>query len=461
MISETICIIIVTSFLMGLASCEIRFAFEMFRHGARAPIVLKENNRDILNEYWNMDQELTAVGMRQHYLIGYRNRKNYMNFLSNSFDPNEMYVISTNSNRTIMSAYSQLQGLYPNGTGPELTLFQQATAFPPIDDVDYTLEIGRLGKNTFPNRAAVFPIHNFGDNSRYFGLNHPNVCPAMKELEGNNLKKKLLKDFMDKFVSYYGDALMKILNVTVDYFYKYQNIWEITDAFICDYTDGRELKMLKDANIDLVEFNKTIYEFLYLDIMEIASGDKDNLMGLVSMSPTGLDILKWMQGRINNDKNNVGYQGYNSPKFVMYSGHDTNMGLMQYYLKQTLKFKNVYLTPFASSIFFELHRNLNYDPSNFGEDDYYVMIRYNNEYNTKISFKDFKKGISENSYNYDQIAAFCKFKDDLRDHSRFFIFATFIFGFIALALIIFIGYTVYRNKRNNDDNTPKKFYDTV
>jgi hypothetical protein len=445
---------------MSLASCEIRFAFELFRHGARAPIILRKNGRDIFNETWNMDQELTAVGMRQHYLIGYRNRKNYKNFLSNSFDPKEMYIISTNYNRTIMSAYSQLQGLFPNGTGPELSLFQQATAFPPIDDVDFTSEMVRLGKNTFPNQAAVYPIHIFDQNSRYFDLHNPSVCPAMKELQENNLKKKILRDYIDKFVSKYGEVFMKILNVTVDYFYEYNNIWEITDAFVCDYTEKKELKMLTDANIDLVEFNKTAFEFLSLDILEIAAGDKDNLIGPVTMSPTGLDILKWMQGRIDNDLNNVGYNGYNSPKFVMYSAHDVNMGFIQYYLKKTLNFKNVYLTPFASSIFFELYRENNYDPSNFGEDDYYVMIKYNNDYSTRISFKDFKKGISENSYNSDKIADFCKFKDDVSSNSRFYIVTTFIFGFIALALIIFIGYMVYRNKGNHG-NTPSKFYEAV
>ena len=88
------------------------------------------------------------------------------------------------------------------------------------------------------------------------------------------------------------------------------------------------------------------------------------------------------------------------------------------------------------------------------------MIKYNNDYSTRISFKDFKKGISENSYNSDQIADFCKFKEDVSSNSRFYIVTTFIFGFIALALIIFIGYMVYRNKTNNG-NTPSKFYETV
>ena len=48
-------------------------------------------------------------------------RKKYIeenNLLSNNYNPKELYVRATDVNRTIVSVLSQLQGLYPNGTGP-------------------------------------------------------------------------------------------------------------------------------------------------------------------------------------------------------------------------------------------------------------------------------------------------------------------------------------------------------
>lgn len=41
--------------------------------------------------------------------------------LSPDYDPNEFYIQSTNVNRTITSAYSELMGLYPAGQGARLT----------------------------------------------------------------------------------------------------------------------------------------------------------------------------------------------------------------------------------------------------------------------------------------------------------------------------------------------------
>ena len=51
-----------------------------------------------------------------HYLLGLRNRKKYIEeegFLSPRFDPHQMLIFTKIKNRTMISCYSQLQGLYP------------------------------------------------------------------------------------------------------------------------------------------------------------------------------------------------------------------------------------------------------------------------------------------------------------------------------------------------------------
>ena len=88
----------------------------MFRHGARGPGSSLYN----LNK-WKLYGELTEVGIRQEYLLGSQFRKRYIlgkKLLPETFDYSSIMVESTAKNRTIMSAYSFLSGLYPPLTGP-------------------------------------------------------------------------------------------------------------------------------------------------------------------------------------------------------------------------------------------------------------------------------------------------------------------------------------------------------
>ena len=89
------------------------------RHGARAPI----EDRD-LDQFTVAEGMLTPSGMRQRYLLGRHSRERYTEtykLLSKEYDPSEVYIQSTNVNRTMQSGYSELMGLYPPGQGEQLT----------------------------------------------------------------------------------------------------------------------------------------------------------------------------------------------------------------------------------------------------------------------------------------------------------------------------------------------------
>lgn len=61
--------------------------------------------------------------MRQHFLLGKEMRKEFIEerkFLSDEFLFKEMEIYSSNVNRTIQSAYSNLYGFYPLNSGPSL-----------------------------------------------------------------------------------------------------------------------------------------------------------------------------------------------------------------------------------------------------------------------------------------------------------------------------------------------------
>ena len=94
---------------------KIAFVFELVRHGARAPI----EDRD-LDKFPVGEGLLTPEGMRQRHLLGRYNRQRYVhdyNLISSEYTPGEVYMQSTNVNRTVQSGYSELMGLYPPGAG--------------------------------------------------------------------------------------------------------------------------------------------------------------------------------------------------------------------------------------------------------------------------------------------------------------------------------------------------------
>ena len=94
------------------------FIFLNFRHGARAPIFLINDTTDMLGGKWLIKSELTNLGKIQHYEIGLKNKKRYSDFISNDYDPKEILIYSTYFDRAILSAESQLLGLYDNITYP-------------------------------------------------------------------------------------------------------------------------------------------------------------------------------------------------------------------------------------------------------------------------------------------------------------------------------------------------------
>ena len=67
-------------------------------------------------------------------------RKEYIynqNLLSPSFNHEEVFFFSTPVNRTLMSAQSHLLGLYPPGTGPKLTMSNNAIIYPPYKNIEH------------------------------------------------------------------------------------------------------------------------------------------------------------------------------------------------------------------------------------------------------------------------------------------------------------------------------------
>ena len=159
------CLIINTIFCQPIKD-QLRWTFELINHGARSPHKgLDSNFKDFSNHVWIGQNELTGVGLRQSFLIGYRDRLRYIEekeLISKEYDPREILVYASENNRTLMSANALLHGLYPPGTGPIIDPSLVDRAVPPVDNSTYAEEKERLDNCNYtalPDRMNLIPVH--------------------------------------------------------------------------------------------------------------------------------------------------------------------------------------------------------------------------------------------------------------------------------------------------------------
>ncbi|CAG5092783.1 Similar to acp2: Lysosomal acid phosphatase (Xenopus laevis) [Cotesia congregata] len=90
------------------------FANILFRHGDRTPVEPYPNDPHRNESEWPVPYgQLTTTGMHQHLLLGQWLRSRYDKLIPDHYSLDDIYVRSTDVDRTLMSAESNLAGLYP------------------------------------------------------------------------------------------------------------------------------------------------------------------------------------------------------------------------------------------------------------------------------------------------------------------------------------------------------------
>lgn len=457
------------NFLFSLIkSQELRFVFALFRHGARAPYYLEKDNFDLFGNKWIKESDITPAGIRQHYLIGYRNKEKYFQQLNitnlHYNNLNEISVFSTNKDRTIMSAYSQIFGMFPPTTGPLLTDSQLEHSDPPIKNFDFEkakIDLKLENKALGSANLNGLPVRLFDNYSYYFDLHDPAVCPRVQSFLDENEKLSSYQQWIKDFKKNYGEKILRIINKRdyPEFIDNAYNVYLIFDTFESNYYDQRNLTKFTQERIDIEEFHNLTKSFYYLTDFTYYYGDKNTFIARFSYSPIFENLIKQIDARIDLDQTGKDYYNPNNPKLLFYFGHDTNLAAMQMFLKYVfmdqIKLYDIY---FASAFYYELYKNKTlmtpnkFAQSNKGEDRYYLNIYFDdqNVFAGPIIYSYFKENIINNLIPYEDVLNFCKVNTGDKTYVRYiliiilsiFIILPFIFGFY-----IFKYY--FRNQREN------------
>lgn len=402
------------NFLLCLTLCiklilgqdrDYRFIFSIFRHGARAPQEKVVNGVDLLGNTWASPGELTEVGMRMHFLLGRRNRQKYDGFISTKYNPLEIYIRTSEYNRTMMSVQSQLQGLYSPPAGPSLTQWQKDHAFPTINK-----NFGGFDTQTdaaLPGQMQVFPVHVMSPIERqYFFFFGFDLCTPLLDVLSANEKEPAIVDFVKSFRATYESKLNAAFGLKSEYWDVYHHIFVFFDTFIAGYTHGFPFTNLVNLGVDLVALNKTAYDFSELDILNYYNGGSDLYLPKVTVAAFWNDLKMWLNNRVNNDlAGKTAYTGFSAPKMVLYSTHDVTLGSLLKYMQKAFNWDKVYYTPFASSMNIELTRPKGKTAT--VASDYQILINYNDNIYGPYSVTFFIQEMEKNLWSQTDVEDYC------------------------------------------------------
>ena len=443
---------------------ELVFVLTHFRHGARAPIAPSDDPQDYYNKSWYNPSQLTGVGHRMHYVLGLYNRERYITnakFLDDKFNEHNILVMSTNFNRTINSALSQLYGLYPKFNGT-ITESQKKYANPPISSLseNITNQINELNSkgDYLPNSLNLVPLHIFHNSEhRIKEFENPSCSKVADEIMKNNINNNEISSKLKTFNDTYSELFKKHLKYVEDFDYHIIEI--LADDFITDMAEGHDFSIFKKSTgIDETTF-ANLYNF-FLDfagrtMKDYQYGDSEGKLIRVDMSPFFNELVEYIQKRINIRINNthVSQNDYSSPKFVMISGHDSTLTSMMLFLGLMFKKENTsyyYRNPiYASNAAFEVYIKDNEDLTKLTEDSFEIEYYFNGEKIDTFNFTDFKEKVKKEAYTPEKIGEICKYntsddKDDTKTESTsnttltIFIILTIILAIAVVILCIII-----------------------
>lgn len=316
---------ILTPLSLGLDAdlTDLHLVHVVYRHGDRNPIDMYPTDPYKDPSYWPEGfGQLTNRGKRRHFALGQWLRKRYDGFLSAEYIPDEIYVRSTDVDRTLMSAESNLAGLYP-----------------PTKNNQWNTNIG----------WQPIPVHTVPQTEDALLSSHAE-CPRYFELQDELLKSQNFSDIYEEnrklFEYISANAGANVTNVVeLDYIYDTLYIEFLNNLTLPNWTaqvfPGGKFKELVDFSF----------------IVDTYTPELRRLKG----GPFVKELVShW-------DQVKEGRQDPADRKLYMYSGHDTSVAPI---LNTLDLFSPPIAPPYAAMIIFELFKT---------DNNYHISISYKNE----------------------------------------------------------------------------------
>ena len=303
------------------------FVFTTFRHGARTVFT----NIDYFGNYINSSGSLTKYGIIQNFEIGNKYKKRYSNFLNMKFDINQIYIRTSDIERTIISTQKQLEGFF----------------------------------NKIIDRKYLHIIKNGLDYLNLFHLNDKEHEIMDKYIRFCN-KRKLTENYMENFKNEIYPILKNYYGIL-----EYPNL-----EYFCDsvYTSYSEYIYDNDTNNKIskcgIKNAKKMHDFCYNWYNTFRGWDE---YGAYMFYMFYQNIFEYMNMSINGEK---------SIKMIMIGGHDITVDKFMNFLDGLKIIPRNEYPHFSFNIIIELRKYNN----NFYLEFYYNDILRNNEtYQTFIN----------------------------------------------------------------------------
>jgi len=324
---------------------------ELFRHGARGPLY---PDFEPTKSWGNDFGELTAGGMRMHYLLGAAMKEKYSHLLG-QYDPSKIYVRSTDVNRTIMSVYSHLFGIFKQ-SGPRLDDESIANGAIPPYPSDEIQKIKDSLDNSYalPNNHQVVPVHVVPKQNDFVLRSYDACVLHSANWAKENAIDQESKDVFNKDLKYITEHL-KSKNLKIQSF---EDLHRAGDVAIANKFQNKQLP-------GQVEYNSREYKDLRFatEWYTVKQYEGRDIQRELYAAP----LLETIKGYI--DQASIGNSSLN---FVILSAHDTTLMtllaafnvtttrcLLDNYRREKegkeILYPNCEFPPYASTIIFEYY----------------------------------------------------------------------------------------------------------